>query len=186
MWTATKNETDRPPPRAGKALIDASRPFAREDPLRSRLHVTTTFAALLAAIALAAATPWWPIRVLAAPLEALLLLRAFIVYHDHMHGALLRESAVGATILRAVGVLLLAPPRIWSETHNAHHANTARLTAIPRGTFSLWSVERYWRASFIRRTAYRLERHPATMLLGYLTIFLFAMCVMPFVQNPRR
>jgi omega-6 fatty acid desaturase (delta-12 desaturase) len=154
--------------------------------VRSWLHVTATFAALVAAIALAAKAPWWPLRVVAASLEALLLLRAFIVYHDHMHGALLRDSVIGSGIMHVTGVLLLAPPRIWGETHNAHHANTARLSAVQTGTFSLWPVERWRRASFIERLSYRLERHPMTMLLGYFTIFLVAMCVMPFVQNPRR
>jgi omega-6 fatty acid desaturase (delta-12 desaturase) len=174
------------PSRAGKALIDATRPFAREDRARSWFHVATTLAALCSAIAIAAAAPWWPVRVAGAVLEALLLLRAFILYHDHMHGALLRDSAVGGAVLRAAGVLMLAPPQVWADSHNAHHANTARLAAPPTGTYSLWTLDRWEGASWGDRLRYRLERHPITMLFGYLTVFLVALCILPFVQKPRR
>jgi omega-6 fatty acid desaturase (delta-12 desaturase) len=176
----------QPPSRAGKLLIDATRPFAREDRARSWFHVATTLAALCAAVALAAAAPWWPLRALAAVLEALLLLRAFILYHDHMHGALLRDSGVGAFLLRAAGILMLAPPHVWADTHNAHHASTARIDAPPTGTYSLWTVDRWARASWGARFRYRLERHAVTMLLGYLTVFLLALCVLPFIDKPRR
>lgn len=174
------------PPRAGKALIDATRPFAQENRARSWFHVFTTLAALGAATALAAAAPWWPARVAGAVLEALILLRAFILYHDHMHGALLRDSAVGAALLRVAGVLMLAPPHVWAETHNAHHASTARLAAPPTGTYSLWTVERWQRASWGERLRYRLERHPLTMVFGYFTVFIVALCVLPFIEKPRR
>ena len=174
------------PPRAGKALIDASRAFAGEYRARSWFHVVVTLSALLGCAGLAAALPWWPLRVVAALLEALLLLRTFALYHDHMHGALLRDSRFGAVLLRSAGVLMLAPPQVWADTHNAHHANTARPTALPIGTFSLWTVARWRSASHGERLRYRIERSPITMLLGYLTVFLGALCLLPFVKQPRR
>jgi acyl-lipid omega-6 desaturase (Delta-12 desaturase) len=176
----------RPDLRAGKALVDASRPFAREQSATSWFHVTTTLAALAACVAIAAVAPWWPLRIAAALVEALLLLRAFALYHDHMHGALLRDSPLGSVVLRAAGMLMLAPPAVWADSHNVHHANTARLAALPTGTYSLWNVERWRSATRSERLRYRLERHPVTMLLGYFTVFLGALCVMPFLQSPRR
>jgi len=174
------------PLRAGKALIDASRTFAREDRATSWFHVTTTLAALCASAALAALAPWWPLRVVGALFEALLLLRTFTLYHDHMHGALLRDSRIGAVLLRSAGILMLAPPGVWGDSHNTHHANTARPGTAPIGTYSLWSVTRWRGASWRQRALYRLERSPLTMLLGYLTVFLGAMCVLPFIKHPRR
>jgi omega-6 fatty acid desaturase (delta-12 desaturase) len=174
------------PPRAGKALIDASRVFAREDRARSWFHVATTLAALGGCAALAAMAPWWPLQAFAAIVEALVLLRAFTLYHDHMHGALLRDSRFGALLLRAAGVLMLTPPQIWADTHNVHHANTARPTAPATGTYSLWTVARWDNASRGERLRYRLERSALTMLLGYFTVFLGAMCLLPPLSHPRR
>lgn len=172
--------------RTGKALIDATRPFAHERRGQSWFHVITTFGALLATMALAAAAPFWPLRIAAAALEALLLVRAFILYHDYLHGALLRGSPLAALIFHLQGVLMLTPPRVWTDTHNFHHANTARLGAPAIGTYVLWSVERWRAASWRERLLYRLERHPITMLFGQVTVFFFGMCVIPFARDPRR
>jgi omega-6 fatty acid desaturase (delta-12 desaturase) len=67
-----------------------------------------------------------------------------------------------------------------------HHANTARPGVPPIGTFSLWTVARWRRSTFGERLSYRLERSPVTILLGYLTVFLGAFCLLPFVKAPRR
>jgi omega-6 fatty acid desaturase (delta-12 desaturase) len=175
-----------PTPRRGRALIDAARPFAREDRARSWFHVVSTLAVLAAAALLAALASWWPLRIAGAVLETLVFVRAFILYHDHLHGALLRDSRLARALFGALGLFMLTPPRVWAHTHNFHHANTARLTAAATGTFTLWSVDRWQAASWRERTAYRLERSPLTILFGYVTVFLVGMCVLPFARDPRR
>ncbi len=169
-----------------KSVLAASREFAVEDAARSWFHVVTTLAALLATIALAALAPWRAVRWAAGVTEALTLLRVFILYHDHMHGALLRRSRAAAGLFRALGVLLLAPPRWWTDTHNYHHAHTARLGAPPTGTYVCWSVERWRAATPGQRLLYRLERHPLTMVFGHALVFFMGMCVLPFAARPRR
>jgi acyl-lipid omega-6 desaturase (Delta-12 desaturase) len=82
--------------------------------------------------------------------------------------------------------LLLAAPRVWADTHNYHHAHTAKLDAAPIGTYVLWTVDRWRSATKWERWRYRLERHPLTIGLGYLTVFFVGMCVLPFVLHPRR
>lgn len=146
----------------------------------------TTFAALAAAITLAAASPWLPLRIAGSLLEALIFLRAFILYHDHLHGALLRDSKIARAIFSVQGVLMLNPPRVWADTHNFHHANTARLAAPATGTFVLWTVEKWSKASWLQRLAYRAERNPITMAFAHVTVFFMGMCVLPFVNNPKR
>jgi len=173
-------------PRSGKLLIDATRPFAQEQRARSWFHVLTTFAALFAAIGLAAFAPFWPLRIVGMALESLTLVRVFILFHDFAHGALLRGSPLASAIFRLEGLLLLTPLRVWAETHNFHHANTARLASRPTGTYVLWSVDRWRSASWAGRLLYRAERHPLTMLFGHVTVFFFGMCVLPFVSNPRK
>jgi omega-6 fatty acid desaturase (delta-12 desaturase) len=167
-------------------LFDASRRFAREDPATSWYHLVTTLAALAAAIAIAAAVPWWPVRVPAAMVAGLLLVRVFTLYHDHMHGALLRRSRLARGLFTVLGLLMLTAPRVWNDTHNVHHANTARLNGSSLGTYVLWTVERWRSASRPERLLYRLERHPLNMVLGHLTVFFIGMCVLPFVKRPLR
>jgi omega-6 fatty acid desaturase (delta-12 desaturase) len=172
--------------RTGKDLIDASRPFAREDVSRSWFHVATTFAALAAAITIATRATWLPLRIVASIAEALVFVRAFILYHDHMHGALLRESKLAKALFHVQGVLMLNPPRVWADTHNFHHANTARLAAPATGTFVLWTVDRWRKATWLQKLAYRAERNPITIFFAHITVFFMGMCAIPFVQNPKR
>ncbi|MFL5358817.1 fatty acid desaturase family protein [Archangium sp.] len=177
---------ERTTPTRGKDLIALTRPFAAQDAARSWFHVASTFGVLAAAIALAAAAPWWPLRVLGALLESLVFVRAFILYHDYMHGALLSGSRVARMLFHTQGVLMLTPPRNWSETHNHHHANTARLAASSTGTFSTWSTDTWRAASPLRRLGYVLERHLVTQLFGYVSVFLLSQCLSSFVKDPRR
>lgn len=174
------------PPRTGRALWAATRPFAAEDPRRSWGYVGASLLVLATAITLAAVAPWWPVRVVAGIVEGLTLLRIFTHYHDHMHGSLLRRSPAAKALFAVLGVLMIAPPRFWADSHNFHHGHTGRLGAPPTGTYALWSVERWREASFRERLAYRLERNPMTMIFGYVTVFFVGMCVSPFVKNPRR
>lgn len=176
----------RIPPTTGKDLIARTRPFATPDVARSWWHVASTFCALAAATALAAAAPWWPLKLVGGILEALVLVRTFILYHDFMHGALLPGSRLSRLLFYTQGVLMLTPPRNWNETHNHHHANTARLASASTGTFSTWTTDTWRSASRLRRLGYVLERHPVTQLFGYVTVFLLSQCLSSFVKDPRR
>lgn len=175
-----------PCPRSGKALIDASRVFALEDRARSWFQVGVTLGALVIAIGVAARAPWWPVRIVAGALEAGVLVRTFILYHDYMHGAMLRGSPLATALFHAIGVLMLNPPRAWADTHNVHHANTARLAAPATGTFALWSVDRWRAATWGPKLAYRLERNPATLFFAHVTVFLGGMTLAPFFARPGR
>src|SRR5690606_23379469 len=135
-----------PRAQAEQALIRASRTYAEESPATSWWHVGTTLVALAIAVALAGAAPWWPLRAAGVVLEALVLVRTFILFHDYMHGSLLRSSRPAKWLFHSLGVLMLTPPRVWATTHNFHHANTGRIAARPDGTFSLWTVEK-WRSA---------------------------------------
>ncbi|PTL81752.1 fatty acid desaturase [Vitiosangium sp. GDMCC 1.1324] len=177
---------DRITPTAGKELIARTRPFATQDVTRSWWHVASTLGALVAAIAVAVAAPWWPLRVVGGLVEALVLVRSFILYHDFMHGALLPASPVTRMLFHIQGVLLLTPARIWNDTHNHHHANTARLSASSAGTFATWTTDMWRAASTRQRLAYVVERHPLTLLFGYITAFLLSLCLVSFVRDPRR
>jgi len=69
-------------------LLKATGPFAAESVPTSWRQVTTTFILLVAALTGAGLAPWWPLRAVLSILGALLIVRAFITFHDYMHGAI--------------------------------------------------------------------------------------------------
>lgn len=170
----------------GNEIVAVTRPFASEDRKKSLWYVFSTFAILAALTAAAARAPSWPLRLAASALEGLVIVRAFILAHDFQHGALLRKSRLGSVLFGVYGVLVLTPPRIWRESHNYHHAHTAKIVGAQIGSFPVMTVEMWKRAPRGKRLAYAFARHPVNILLGYLTIFLLGMCVSSFLKDPRK
>lgn len=125
------------PPRTGKALFQATKPFGVESPGRTWWHVLSTLVAIVAALAVAVVAPWMPVRIIASVLGGLLLVRGFILYHDYIHKSLLRDSRWGKVVFYPVGLLMLTPPRYWRHSHNFHHGNVGKplapKTAIEAG-----------------------------------------------------
>ena len=168
-------------------LVGQTRPYAKEQVGRSWFVLLSTFAVLGATVAVAAAprVPW-PARLAASLVESLLMVRAFILYHDHMHGALLRGSGVARVLTSAVGMFIMAPPRVWKQTHDYHHANTAKIVGSNVGSFATMTTGMWARASRLQRLVYRITRHPLNMVFGVVTIFLYGMCISSFLRDPRR
>ena len=73
--------------RRGKELIDASRPFAVDAPMRSWWYLLSTLAILAGLLTAAVVAPWWPLRLAVSALAGCVIVRGFILYHDYMHGA---------------------------------------------------------------------------------------------------
>ena len=172
--------------RTGRQLHAATREFARESMARSWGHVISTFAILTAAIAVAVFAPWWPVRVVASLLTALTMVRAFILYHDFMHGAILSRSRAARAVFYVYGALNLTPPRSWRQSHNFHHANVGRIDGSGVGSFPLMTTTMWRNASRTKRLEYRIVRHPGTMLLAYATIFFFSVCLLPLLRRPAK
>lgn len=180
--------------RTGRELLVATRPFAEESCLRSWWNVASTFLALLTALTIASVIQWWPLRTLASVIGGLLFVRAFILFHDFMHGALLRESRLGQALFYLYGFVALTPPENWRRSHNFHHANVGKpikptngeftLLTSDVGAFPLMTTEMWKRTTTWQRLRYRVTRHPLTILCAYATVFLGTLCVAPAVQNP--
>jgi acyl-lipid omega-6 desaturase (Delta-12 desaturase) len=173
--------------RSGRELIEATRSFASESPGRSWVYLLSTVALLAAGTVLAALPQLpWPLRLALAVWNGLVMVRTFILFHDHMHGALLANSRIARSILYPFGVLVMTPPRVWRETHNYHHAHTAKLVGSNIGSFAMMSTTQWALASKTERRHYRLVRHPLTILFGYFTIFMSDMCLASFIRSPRK
>src|SRR5262245_5905784 len=172
--------------RTASELIQATRPFAMEVRWRSWWHFWSTLgvlAGLLGLTSLELHGGWHlPVSVLAD----LTMVRMFTIYHDHQHDTILRGSHLANLVLGAYGLLLLTPPSIWRRTHHYHHSHNGRLQAAGIGSFRVMTTRAFARASRRRRFAYALSRHPLTILAGYATVFLYGMCLRPFLLRPRQ
>jgi omega-6 fatty acid desaturase (delta-12 desaturase) len=177
-----------------RELIERTRPFAIEDRARSWRAVVSTLVFLAGAVAAAIAPPigggpvalYWAIRSLSAVVAGLLVIRMFILYHDFQHGALLRGSKLAKAIMGAYGVLVLTPPRVWRETHNYHHAHTAKIVGSNVGSYMMVTTAMWKQMTPAQRLKYRVVRHPLTIFFGYVTIFIYGMCISPFARSPKK
>jgi len=177
--TLTEARTDR-------ELFKATIPFAVESVKTSWWLVTSTFAMLIVSLTGAALAPVWPLRLLFSVLSALLMVRAFITYHDYMHNAILSHSRLAWLLFRVYAAVSLTPPRSWKATHNYHHGHVGKISTAGIGAFPIMTTNMWRDASRSTRAGYRIERHPLTVLTGYLTIFLFSLTLLPLLRNPAR
>ena len=172
--------------RTGRDLFKATLPFSVESTKKSWWLVATTFLLLIASLLGAALAPIWPVRLVFSVLSALLMLRAFITYHDYMHNAILSRSRIAWWLFRIYAAFALTPPRSWKYSHNYHHGHVGKLDAESTGAFWLMTTDMWREASLATRIGYRIERHPLTVMAGYLTIFLFSVTLLPFLRNPAK
>ena len=171
---------------ADKDLFKATLPFGVESLKTSWWVVGSTFLLLLASLFGAALAPAWPLRLVFSILSALLMVRAFITYHDYMHNAILSRSRIAWWLFRLYSALALTPPRSWRRSHNYHHGHVGKLDADNDGAFPLMTTDMWRDASLLARIAYRVERHPLTILAGYFTIFFLNITLFSFLRNPTR
>jgi len=173
-------------PRSGKDLVLATVPFVEESTTTSWLHVGSTFALLVAALAGAGLSPWWPLRLVFSLLSALLMVRTFITYHDYMHRAILVRSRIAWFLFRIYSAVSLTPPRSWKQSHNYHHGHVGQLHDSGVGAFPVMTTRAWADASWATKVNYRITRHPLTVLAGYVTIFFFSLTLLPLLKDPVR
>jgi omega-6 fatty acid desaturase (delta-12 desaturase) len=170
--------------RLGRDLLKATVPFGVESEARSWWHAGSTFTLLTLALVAAGLAPTWPLRLIFSLLGALLMVRAFITYHDYMHGAILWNSRAAWILFRLYSALALTPPRSWRKSHNYHHRHVGKVAKSSVGAFPLMTTEMWRTASAGERINYRVARHPLTVLGGYITIFLFTITLQPLLKDP--
>ena len=170
--------------RSGKELLIASRQFAEEDRRLSWWHFLSTLVLMSAAMIAAALIPSLWISIPVSIVAGLLLVRMFIVYHDYMHGTILKNSKLANAILHVYGLYSLNPPSTWKHTHDGHHKHNSKKLGPAMGSFPIMSTEEFNNASFWQRVGYTVSRHPVTIMLGYVTVFFWATCMQPFLTNP--
>jgi len=172
--------------RTGKALVLATKPFAVDHTLRSWWCILSTGALLLAALAGAFLEFHPAVRLACSVAAGLLILRFFVIYHDQQHHAILPRSRLAEGLMRVFGVYALSPSSVWRSSHNHHHNHNSKLRGSHIGSFPIMTREQYLKTPPLRRFKYLFLRHPLTILFGYAFVFLWGMCLYPFINEPRK
>jgi omega-6 fatty acid desaturase (delta-12 desaturase) len=170
----------------GKELILATRQFAKENRLKSWVLTLSTLVLLLAALA---GTVWGfylPGKILCSLVAGLLMVRMFVIYHDHQHRAILDKSAAAEVLFTLFGLYIMAPAGIWKRSHDYHHKHNSRLFSASIGSYPIMTRSKFASATPAQRREYLFARHPLTIFSGYYTMFIWGMCVGSFRSNPAR
>ncbi len=172
--------------RTAKELLVASKAFASESRARSWWYLWSTLVVLTIFIALTTSSLPLVVRLIASCMAGLAAVRLFIIYHDFQHGAILCDSSFARRLMSILGLIMLNPASVWNRSHEHHHKNNSKAFGANIGSYPVMTIEAFATASRRERLAYVIARHPMTMLLGYFSVFLWGMCLRPFLLNPRR
>ena len=171
---------------SGKELILATKPFAKEIRSKSWFYALSTI--LLIGIALAATIliPFFSVKIIFSLIAGLLMVRMFIIYHDHQHHSILTHSRLANFIMTVFGFYILSPTSIWKRSHDHHHNNNSKLFSASIGSYPIATKKKYEEMNGRQKFEYLAIRHPLTIALGYFSMFIFGMCIASFISNPRK
>ena len=109
-------------------VVLALRPFAREQRWRSWWNLWSTVALLGGLLFLLCRDIPWLIRLPFSVMAGLTIVRFFVLYHDHQHGAILKGSKLADGVMLAFGLATLNPPSVWKRSKTlARRAGTKPL-----------------------------------------------------------
>lgn len=171
---------------SGKELILATKPFAKENRRKSWWYTLSTLGLCVLTLAGTVFLPWLGARIACSVVAGLLLVRMFVIYHDHQHHTILHKSLLADGIMTVFGIYMLAPTSIWKRSHDHHHKHNSKLFSASIGSFPIATRQKYLSMSAGEKFGYLAIRHPLTIGLGYFTMFLLGMCVNSFLSSPRK
>ncbi len=84
------------------------------------------------------------------------------------------------------GLLVLSPGSVWNRSHDHHHKHNCKETNEHIGSFPVMTCQQYAASTRWQKLSYIFSRHPVTICLGYLTVFMGGMCLRAIFLNPAR
>jgi len=170
----------------GKNLILATKPFAKENRVKSWFHTLSTLSLLISALCGALFIPYLWLKLACSIVAGLLLIRMFIIYHDHQHHTILTKSTAADVIMTIFGMYMLSPTSIWKRSHDHHHNHNSKLFSASIGSYPIVTAKKYKDMTRAQKFTYLAIRHPVTIALGYFSMFIVGMCLRSFISNPRK
>jgi omega-6 fatty acid desaturase (delta-12 desaturase) len=98
----------------------------------------------------------------------------------------LPKSHAAEWFMQAFGIYALSASSIWRSSHNHHHNHNSKLKGSHIGSFPIMTKSQFLASSAGKRFGYLFVRHPLTILFGYIFMFIYGMCVNPFLNNTTR
>lgn len=169
-----------------KKLILSTRKYAKEVRLLSWWHTVSLFALLVTTISASYVITEWPVRLTTSIISGLLILRGFSLYHDFLHGAVLRNSKLANFLFTSFGIFTLSPKPVWNESHNYHHAHNAIMATSHIGSYKMVSTHIWKRMSNWQKFGYRIIRHPLNFVFAFFTVFAYGMCITSFLRDMKK
>jgi omega-6 fatty acid desaturase (delta-12 desaturase) len=127
----------------GKQLILATRPFAKEDRGKSWIYTITTLVLLIIFLLGTVFNFYWFLKLFCSIISGFLIVRMFVIYHDHQHKAILDKSPLANLIFTIFGFYVLAPTGIWSRSHDYHHKNNSKLFSASIGSYPIYTKQKF-------------------------------------------
>lgn len=110
-----------------------------------------------------------------ALLNALFMMRIFIIQHDCGHNSFFKSTKLNDFVGSLLGVITLTPYYLWRRTHAKHHASSGDLDLRGFGDIKTVTVEEYEAMSSMSKFTYRVYRNPLVKFgIGPLLLFVFA------------
>ncbi len=170
----------------GRNLILATKPFAKEIRSKSWFHTISTLSLLVFTLCGSLFMPGILLKLACSVTAGLLLIRMFIIYHDHQHHTILTKSKTAEVIMTIFGMYMLSPTSIWKRSHDHHHNNNSKLFSASIGSYPIVTRKKYQEMTATQQFTYLAMRHPISIALGYFSMFIIGMCLRSFFSNPRK
>lgn len=167
----------------GKQLILATRPFAKENRTKSWFYTLSTFAILIGLLIGTVYNFHWSLKLLCSISAGFVIVRLFVIYHDHQHKAILDKSPIANFLFTVFGFYVLAPTGIWSASHDYHHKHNSKLFSASIGSYPIYTKQKFDKLPKRERRHYLFIRHPLTILFGYIFTFMYGMCVKSIINR---
>ena len=98
-------------------------------------------------------------------LNALFLMRIFIIQHDCGHNSFFKKTRINNFVGTLLGVLSFTPYYAWRNSHAKHHASSGDLDFRGFGDVETLTVEEYKALPLGRKLRYRFYRHPLVLFV---------------------
>lgn len=142
------------------------RPFAVADDRKAVVQLASTFAFYAATLALMGWSLRFPyvVTLALALLSGGLMIRLFVLFHDCCHLSLFRSARVNEWVGMLLGPFVLTSYFQWRLEHSHHHATAGNVDKRGIGDIPTFLRSEYEAAPWWKRAAYRLLRHPLSLL----------------------
>ncbi len=172
--------------REGKALILATKPFAKEFRAKSWIYTISTLIIGVVLHLIVFNADSLLLQLAAGVVAGLVLVRFFVIYHDFEHHSILRRSRLAAMIFTVYGWYMIIPRSIWKRSHDHHHDHNSKLFGSSIGSFPIVTKKKFLSLSPTQRKVYLFIRHPFSILFAYFFAFVYGTCIRSFVSSPKR